>query len=662
MGVLVRILFALLFNHPYDFFTFLVMGRSVADTGSVIDGFFVIHRMGPEIQIVGKIYYQIIAAWLLFLDAIKISNLSYIFDTKPFVDTPSYMTGFMHWAPPVYKLLAIKMIHLVFDFIYLFFLLKIANLLNLKNKNWLVLFWAFNVFTIFSAYGQFQSDLAMTSILLGGVYFALKSIKFNADKPWKREKFIAVILLAVGTLVKLVPALITPVLLILISPSILAFFAYTGTFLLTYVLLGQQWGGDGEMMRHFFLNTPESFAVLQLQYNQAPLIILLLICVYLFVFVYRKDFRNNIHKILYVIALIFSFVYLTEDTTFLFPQFNTWIMPFIALISLIEPLFALFLLAPILGYIKRTFLFNDFFAGSLSVFFGPALNDLYPIETLLKNKFSPQLVNFIMNSLFFLLHGILSILLIGEILTKKWKHQLFDTFSFLKKIDLKIMLKVLVIIYVVFLSFDYIVKSKYVTIKSGSFKNSDTELSLSTKPFVIDIDNPNRKTINAIEIRMSKKEFNSPDYILLKIKDKDTGETLVDQKQLDFFLPEKAEFTPIFLEKGVNRKNMSLELSVQYSRNKIYVYGTEKTKDPDLNNYGLSTLYESPKSDNSVNISYPDKGFQVRIRGQYSWNNVIQNIGHHISERPKIYAVYFSLLLGIGLIPFILKRISKNST
>ena len=124
LGILLRMLFGFFHTNIFDFTNIMTVTNSVALTGNVTAGLsFLHHNSSIIIQIYGKIYYQIIADWILLLENLGLINKNYF--TVPNFAIEN-LTG--------YQIALIKSIQFLYDFIFLFFLLKIAKLFTSDTK------------------------------------------------------------------------------------------------------------------------------------------------------------------------------------------------------------------------------------------------------------------------------------------------------------------------------------------------------------------------------------------------------------------------------------------------------------------------------------------------------------------------------------------------
>ncbi|KKQ38136.1 MAG: hypothetical protein US54_C0017G0002 [Candidatus Roizmanbacteria bacterium GW2011_GWA2_37_7] len=410
-GIGLRLFFAFSFNHLFDYFNILVLAKSTADTNSLLEGFFVLkNAIQHESQLFGKIYYQVIAVWLYFLDAIKIIDLSFIFDTKPYNPEAPYMSGFSHWGPLHYQATAIKLIQFLYEGIFLFFFLSTLRLIKKHSYNSLLigaLFWALNPFMIYATYVPFQSDLAMTTFLLGGVYFALK-ILINKEKRLTSKNLILMsICFAIGAIIKQVPILFIVPFLIIIAPTFLSFLLNAGIFALAYFVISQPFSADSVLMKTFFLTSDESTALFNFTLNNASIVIIAYCLAVLLIFLFRNKIRENPFNIIRISIILLSIVYISEDLSFLYAQFNIWIMPFLIIMAFLDPIYAVFLLVPILGFYRWIIIDNGSMTGSMWLTYGAPLDKIPSFESLLNNVLQPKLIHRFINSLFILGHSLI---------------------------------------------------------------------------------------------------------------------------------------------------------------------------------------------------------------------------------------------------------------
>ena len=171
LGIGLRLIYSLFFTQMVDFINILALVRSVAETGNLIDGFTALKRIGFEVQLYGKIFYQVLGFWLIFLDKIKLLHIPFLLDTKPLGNIHSYLIGLWQWSPPLYQLVAIKQIQFVWDIIFGFFTYLSAKMINKKLAPLAIAFWAFNPYFMMINYAFLMPDILMMGCLIAGSYF-----------------------------------------------------------------------------------------------------------------------------------------------------------------------------------------------------------------------------------------------------------------------------------------------------------------------------------------------------------------------------------------------------------------------------------------------------------------------------------------------------------
>ncbi len=649
LGIFIRLISALAFNHMFDFRNILSLMKSVADTGNLTDGFFVLKRQGLEVQLYGKIYYQLGALWLWFLHFIKILDINYLFDVKPFDKSYSYMVGLGQWNPPLYQLVAIKLSQFFYDFLFLYFFYKSAQILEIRNKSLVVLFWAINPYIIFTAYAMFQSDLAMLSFFMGGIYFTLKVLK-NDSSNTGRDKILSLIFYSIGAVIKQLPILIIPFVIVLYSKRISSFLFYCLVFILSYIIVSQPWSSDAELIRLFFLTSKESMALFNFVLNNVPIFFILYLSLFGFVLLGHKERFNIPFNFLLLVTIILSCVYISEDNSFFFPQFNVWIMPFIILIALVKNEYAIFLLAPVIGFIKRSMLDNDFFSGSLSETFGSLFSTMPKYEQILKSSFNSHLIDWMLNSIMVFLYLFFIYLLLSEIrIFPSIKERYNYITLFLKKYYLQI-LSISLLSYYVFLGLDSAFKSRYVTFRGREQQEVVQDVHLNAESISMQIKNPNRHIINALELRTSRKDVKSKDNVVFTFTDLDTGKKLLEQKVFDYYFPLDAGPTFIFLKKGLSAKNMKLEISKESTQNDIVVYKAKFISPPQEFLPGR------------IELVFKKDPILIQLRGQHPIMHIIYSFGRQVFNKPTFFISYLILLLlNSGVLLYLFMKINRSS-
>ncbi len=646
LGIVIRLIFAFFITHTFDFINILAIAKSVADTGAVTDGFFVIKRHGLEVQLYGKIYYQFAALWLLFLEKIRILDIRYIFDTKPFTNSLSYMTGIFQWNPPHYQLLAIRLGQFFFDFVLLIFLYKIAQLLNIKKAKTIVLFWAINFYLIFTAYAMFQSDLSMIAFLAGGVYFAMRALLKNSNKLIDTDKLISLVLLAAGAVIKQMPIVIVPFILVAYSRSWRTFIFYALSFASSYFLINQPWASDAPVLKFFYLNSTESLALFNFQLNGISVFLIGYLLFFIAVIANRKKVFEKPVNILYLTAIIVSLIYITEDSSLFFPQFNVWIMPFILLIALAKNEYAFFLAAPIIGFMKRTMIDSDFLTGALRNTMG--LDPAISWRNLLKPIVNPTLVDYGLNTVMVLLYIYFIMLLLSELKIITFIKPLpQNCIDFCRRHFSKIIVLFLVS-YTVFLFIDIPIKLHYYSLKTDIYDIVPGELVLEGDDRLsIGIVNPQKYTITGMKTRSWRGGINGLDKLVFRFTDNRTGKILDEEKFYDIQISKDEDDNYFLFKKQIAAENMTLQIFKEEGVNTVR-FAKAKYRINDLDN---------PQNDR-IHVKFAnDQGIRLDILGNYPLSQLSVKLTSNMSEKPKFYAVYFGLIvLSLGAIVVILLR------
>lgn len=633
-GVIFRLFFLLFIHHIFDFRNILAIMKSVADTGNLTEGFFVLKRNSLEVQLYGKIFYQLGAIWLKILQAFGLINVNYIYDTQPFEIPSAYMIGFQGWNPQLYQQIAIKLSQFFYDFIFLYFFYRLASIISPSKKYLAVLFWAFNPFLCFVTYAMFQADIAMLAFFTAGITLSLESFQVKAGSKLK-YKIAALACLALGAVIKQVPILFVPFALVLLSESIVSFGVLTAAFTFFYTIFSQPWAPDVTLIKQFLITSRESLALFNFQLNSISIFLLLYVYLFILTVFLRKKFINNPINLVYLVTALIIVIFIGEDNSFLFPQFNIWIMPFIFLASLVRPEYLLFFIAPLIGFFKRSMIDNDFLSGSLSQSYGSLLADLPKYQQLLHFSVNTILVDYVLTTIMIALYLVLLYFLLGEfgiLPIKKFSQGVLD---FMAKYYVKILLT-LVLSYFLVIGVDYFIKSKYVILRGGMVQEEMKEFHLNGNKLTIDIDNPYSRSLNGIELKAVRKSIFFNDSVVLNFTDRTTNKTLLVQKVFDYMIPQTADDVVIPLNKPLNSKKIRMELYKENNQNDIVVFRASIVTDPKL----LKVSQSIP-----IAVDYHGTPIQIRFRGQYPVMYAGYVFVRSILEKPSFFIGYFSLIL-----------------
>lgn len=379
-----------------DFMNILAMVRSVAETGNVSGGFLAVSRVFHHPSLFGKIYYQVAALWLFFLQKIKILQIQFLFDTKPFTDYSSYLIGLNQWSPPLYQLIAIKLIQFFWDFIFLFFLVKLAQEIGIKKINYVILFWALNPFFMMVNYAIFMPEIAMLMCMVGGILFWIRALKQKNRQLIQPNVLLALFLFALGAIIKQAPLLLIPFVLILSSETLPSFLIYSLFTVFTYFILGQPWSADSIFIKQNFLLSNEALSIFRFTLNSVPVFLMLYSFLFIFVFVKKERINQSFKNILYLVVLILSIFYICDTLSFL--QFLTWLLPFAALAALSDPEESWILIFSFLVLFVTAFTSSDYFSTLLSPTIGAMYSNYLTNNAFIKNLFNPELFGSILHT------------------------------------------------------------------------------------------------------------------------------------------------------------------------------------------------------------------------------------------------------------------------
>lgn len=652
IGIILRLIFALFFNHAFDFFNIIALVKSIADTGNLTEGFIVIkNSINHNVQLYGKIYYQIAAFWMFLLEKAGLIDIKYIFDNQPYHQSSSYMIGFLHWGPYLYQLVAIKLIQFLYDFIYLFFLTKIARLISAKNTKahlLTTLFWALNPLPIFSSYALFQSDLAMVSFLVGGVYFSLKSLKTDLNKIVSFNKLAAFIFFAIGGVIKQVPLLFVPIFLILLSNNLISLLINGVAFAVSYLVILQPFSRDVYLTKKFFINSQESLALFNFNLNGTSVFLLLYIILFITLIIYKDKIAFSSINLIKISTALLAIIYLSEESSFLYTQFNIWIMPFLFFIALKEPIYGLFLFAPLLGFYKRAIADTDVMIGSLAITLGTPLHQTLSYEELISNYINPAIFYSLINT------GLaFSYLLLIGLMVNKTPAIIIAVKNRLKAITQVINLrKIILIIFFAYLSiiaFDYWLRSRYIRLTNFEYKKEAKEIKLVERPVTVDIDNPRKVKISGFQIEIFTKERVTNNFVTFAISDKTTGKQLFKQDIHNLnFLNSKNNVFKLYLPQPIDNQKFRLVISTSKSNANIFLKEgiiINKSGDEDFFN-GYSRYYKNPP----VHFRYIDKPIVLNVIGWYEKKDVFNQLKQHFLIKPSFFKFYGALIISLAFV------------
>lgn len=637
LGIILRLLVALFFTHQYDAFNILALVKSVADTGDLFEGFLHI----GSVQLYGKIYYQIAAWWMQLLSFIHLLDIRYIFDTKAYSPDSIYLQEFPDLGPELYQLATIKLIQFLYDFTLLFALLKTARVLKLGHEKELTLFWALNPMIIHISYVMFQSDLAMISFLMAGVYFTVASLVKKEQKFFTLNKILALAFFALGAVIKQVPLLMAPVALILFPITFWQVIPYGYIFAILYVTFYQSWAADAELIRTFFLTSPESTALFDYGFNGLNVFFVL----YLFILGLTVRLKSMIQKnpqlVIYIFTLVLAAIFISEKNSMVFVQFSIWTLPLLALLTIIDKNFGFFLIANILVFYKRIFFDTSLLVGSWSIAFGEPLYRIPVYSEFIEKFIQFDLVTKMVDTLFTVSYILLFTYIIFSVF-KKNRFEFRDRYTKYFRINL-LYATLFTFLFMIIIGFtELLIMSNNALLTDFEYGNT-VDLLLTKKPLLIKIANTSRKNITGLKLKLRSKSQSQPDKTIIEVQDAQSGEILVTKKIYDYFLPRVNEYYNVFLGKSVNRKNMVIKIYKENNTNDVVVqsgvtYAYTRTRKSTFSRY--DAFYKK----NLLDLTFNEKPIDINLRGSYTFFDAYDNLLYHLAKKPSFYKIYFGFI------------------
>jgi len=649
LGISLRLLYSLLFNQMIDFMHILAMVKSIADTGNFNNGLTALKKLGFEIQLYGKIYYQIIALWLIFLEKINLLHIRFIFDTKPFKDVTSYMIGLWQWSPPLYQLIAIKLVQFLWDFFFVFFLYKTAQLIN-KNLAWLaILFWAVNPYFMMINYAFFMPDIFMMASFVAGVYFWLKAIK-EKKLGVNLTTILSLLFLVLGAIIKQLPLLLIPFFIISFTKDKKSFFKLTGLFLVFYLFLKQGWAQDSYFINKFFLFSKESMGILRNNFNSMPYFLIFYSMIFLLVIKNKEKILTQYKNIIILTAVIISLTYIHDPVFFI--QFTIWILPFSFLAALISSKYQIIFGLSMLAILLKGWQNEFYLSAMLSPTIGAMYNEFLSNKIFIDKFFSFEVYDLILKFIIFLCYLIIFIECLSFIF---YKRSIFS--AIFEKLNLNFSIKktifILFISYIVFNLIDYSIKSRYVLLPQKQYRIENEEINLTKKPINIEINNPGLKKINALQLVISRKgKLTYDDYLIFEFYQ--DGKKFLSKKISDFEIPQTTdEKLIVFFPKTIDRKNFSIKIYKEKGINEIVVYKASFLNQLNKPENGLYNGYEMPTEQNLIQVKFDkeENVFPLSFRGKYELRDIFYALKHH--SQGKLKKIFFGTYLTIALFIFI---------
>jgi len=390
----------------------------------------------------------------------------------------------------------------------------------------------------------------------------------------------------------------------------------------------------------------------------------ILLCI---VFVYKKVIFAKMESIVLITTAILAVVYLTRDISFLFFQLNVWIMPFLALASLRKNIYSIFLVVPVIGYIKRTLVDGDTFTGALATLFGASLANIPTYESLIRPFMDPLIIHYAFNSLMSVLYIVLLIVLFADLLNFDTSQKIKNILPSLKEITLAKMTMGLVIFFVLFLLTDFTIKSRYILLPTKELQEISLEIPLKQAPIEVIIDNPNEIGINALQVMIKRKSITSDDKVVFDFYDMQNNSLLLKQSINDYYFPQSDDKSYIFLNKSISSKKIRMLVYKKDGKNDLVTRQVKIIQDVKLNEAGHLAGFTSPEDKEEIFVSFRmNENMYVKLRGSYPIKNMLSSLKQNIDQNTSFFAIYLGAvslsLLGILVLSrnLYLKRTSKE--
>ena len=630
LGIGVRLIYSLLFTQMLDFVNILAVVRSVAETESVVGGFNALLRVGFESQLYGKIYYQTIGLWLSVLDSIGLLHIEYLFDTKGFTDYSSYLNGLWLWSPPVYQLTLIKLIQFLWDGLFVAALYSAARQVNRAQAHLAILFWAVNPYFMMINFSFLMPDIFMLACFVGGFVFWVKALQ-NTNKEINRNTLVALALFTLGAVIKQVPLLAIPPLLISTNRSWKSLVIYIGSTALMYLIFKQSWSGDSQVINSHFLFSKESMALLANHFNGVPYFLYMYGFFMLLLIKFQERIFQNITNILLVIISIITIVYINDPIFFI--QFVIWILPFVFLLALNNKKYHWFFLFSIIAILIKGWANESY----LSLMLSPTIGALY--NNVIDNKFFiDSLFNFQIYDLM-LRFGVIFLFatVLVESLSLLFRNNYLFTDVFRKYIGDISIKKIIILyatIYVIFVITDYGIKSNYVMIPQYKYQISETQTPIGINPIIVHVNNTNNKTISAL--RMSVMQAGKIQEGETIFEFREDNNVIVTKKVNDHLFPTSTDDSFILIiPQKITSKKFDIHIYKEDDVNKIVFFESKQLKQMNFDEMSIFGGYERPNEEDLLQVSFENAIFPIYFHGTYSFNDIGRAFSHHANSMLK---------------------------
>lgn len=651
LGIAIRAFASFSLNHLIDITWHLAFARSVFDTGDLTEGFMTILRAGDTSQIHGKIWYQIMAAWLWILEQLRLIRVDYLLDTKAFSDSANYLVGFRQWSPPLYQLTAIKAIQFVWDMLLAISMYGLASRLRVKHPSFIILFWALNPFLIMVGYGIMMTEIAMLFGLVGGIYYWVCATDAKTEKNRIIHYALATGFFAFGAVIKQLPLLMIPVMLLTVIHKKRVALTIILSFLTTYTLLRQPWAGDHALIQNYFFFSEQSMGLFRYKIAEIPLFLIFYGSLLWYVFAKRFSLIKEPVRILELCILVIAIVYAVDATFFV--QFLTWILPLAGLYALYDKknMWMLFFVFGAL-YLKL-FMSHDYYAGLLAPTIGSRFYDLLhhtnTIERFISYKFLDLIFSFIVKAVYI----VIGIVLFLKIHTGR--HAMMESLEKIRTPFISTVLGIFLLYVGIFVG-DFFIAKQHIKVPQYAFQTEWKELSTKANPMSVAVNNKVGYTIRALTLPLTHDGSNFNDATIFTIQ---TPKETFAVKVPDFKLPRnyENEYT-IYFPKPIRDSSFTITISKEKNLNNVRLY--EGRAIEQINSPGNSIYqgYDTQGKDRLVTYDFgKNKEFVLFLRGDYTFRDIVTGLTFHMSHTLKkiyfgtyFFMTFIFLSLGLGLI------------
>ena len=462
---------------------------------------------------------------------------------------------------------------------------------------------------------------------------------------------LSIVALVTGAVIKQVPILLVPFLIISLSRSWKQVLIYIFVLIASYAFLSQYWTADGQLLKQFFLLSKESLAIFESSINGVSIFLFLYVLLLGHVLIYKKEYFRNTENIIYLAMVVLMVVYFSAVSTLLFIQFFVWMIPLAALIALKNPRLSwLYVLASLITMV-RIVRSSDYMTTLMAPAIGAGFSDYIQYEEFYKKIINPILYH----KVFTFIECVVFMTIGYSMYVTLWqKNFVLNTIFAKRKINFAISVIGLFAMYVFFFCLDYPIKASYISLLQWQNQIQDNSISIGKNTLQVQVNNPSGQTIRTVDLYVKKQDVRSPDSLLLTFTDH--GKTILRQKVSDFLFPSDTEKPYIiFLDKPVRSKSFTMTLEQEHKINTVAVAQTKViTTQNNKPGFGRYNGYDGFRDSERISLTYPKESFAVSFRGDYKWWYVFRALAFHFKQKPTFFLGYFGLIAGLMAVSFYL--------